>query len=209
MDKHVFIVRHGETEFNRLGIVQGSGVDASLNETGRLQTQAFYDHYHAHPFDLVLTSTLKRTQETMQPFIAAGLPWEQHATINEICWGKHEGQKSTPEMHKQYKEVTEAWEQGHLDARLEGAESAEDMRARLSEFVRHLNERPEANILVCSHGRAMRALMCLLREQPLQQMNTYKHANTGLYKAAYQQQRYTFLLENDLRHLEPIKTQRH
>jgi probable phosphoglycerate mutase len=204
MSKHVYIVRHGQTEYNRLGIVQGSGVDSSLNDIGKMQAQAFHEHYQAAGFDTVLTSTLKRTHETMSPFIEAGLPWEQFPEINEISWGMHEGQKSTPDMHVQYKEVTEAWEAGDFDARLEGAESAREMGDRLSRFVDMLNQRPEERILICSHGRSMRALMCILSGKSLREMNTFKHHNTGLYQAAYEQQQYTFLLENDIAHLEHL-----
>ncbi len=204
MSKTVYIVRHGETDYNRMGIVQGSGVDTSLNDTGRLQAQAFYQHYQQTGFEVVLTSTLRRTHETMSPFIEQGLPWEQYSEINEICWGEHEGKKSSPEMHLQYKEMIEAWEAGQLDAKLKGAESAADLQARLSAFVEALSRRPEERILVCSHGRAMRALMCLLRNQSLQLMNTYKHANTGLYKAAYEQDTYRFLLQNDTSHLSQL-----
>ncbi|MEQ8704989.1 MAG: histidine phosphatase family protein [Phaeodactylibacter sp.] len=204
MNKHVYIVRHGQTEFNRLGIVQGSGVDSSLNEVGKMQARAFYEHYRSVGFDAILTSTLRRTHETMAHFIKDELPWEQFAEINEISWGTHEGKTSTPDMHLQYKEVTEAWNAGDFDARLEGAESAREMGDRLSRFVDLLSQRPEERILVCSHGRAMRALMCLLSGKSLQEMNTFKHHNTGLYKAAYQEQQYTFLLENDIAHLEHL-----
>jgi broad specificity phosphatase PhoE len=204
MSKTVYIVRHGETEYNRLGIVQGAGVDASLNDTGRLQAQAFYQHYQQTGFELVITSTLRRTHETVAPFIDAGLPWEQFGEINEICWGKHEGQKSTPDMHAQYKAVVEAWESGNLQASLEGAEGAADLQERLGNFVQHLNQRPEERILICSHGRAMRALLCLLKEQHLRLMNNYKHDNTGLYKANYREATYHFLLENDTTHLSQL-----
>ena len=40
--KEIYIIRHGETELNRLGIVQGRGVDSDLNDTGRAQAEAFY-----------------------------------------------------------------------------------------------------------------------------------------------------------------------
>ncbi len=33
MDKELYIIRHGETELNRLGIVQGRGVNSDLNDT--------------------------------------------------------------------------------------------------------------------------------------------------------------------------------
>ncbi|MCY7358013.1 MAG: histidine phosphatase family protein, partial [Rudanella sp.] len=32
--KRIYIIRHGETDYNRRGVVQGSGVDADLNEMG-------------------------------------------------------------------------------------------------------------------------------------------------------------------------------
>ena len=59
MTKEIYIIRHGETDLNRQGIVQGSGVDPSLNNTGRQQAESFFRMYHQHPFELVITSTLR------------------------------------------------------------------------------------------------------------------------------------------------------
>jgi len=201
MEKHVYIVRHGETEYNRKGIIQGKGVDSSLNETGKLQAAAFYRHHQSADFQLVMTSTLKRTWETMKPFIDSGLPWERFSDINEIDWGIHEGKASSPEMHAEYKKITTAWSDGDYHAGVEGGETAAQMGERLSRFVEVLLKRPEDKILVCSHGRAMRALICLLKQQPLRVMNNYKHSNTGLYQMAHGQGNIHFLLENDLSHL--------
>jgi bisphosphoglycerate-dependent phosphoglycerate mutase len=39
--KDIYLIRHGETDYNRLGVVQGSGIDADLNDLGRRQAQAF------------------------------------------------------------------------------------------------------------------------------------------------------------------------
>lgn len=202
MKKEIYIIRHGETDYNRLGIVQGQGVDTSLNSLGRRQAMAFYEQYKHVGFEAVLTSRLRRTHETVQPFLENGLPWEQFADINEIAWGKHEGKKSTPEMMEQYREVTEEWQKGNFHACLEGAESAANLAARILRFVEHLRERPENTLLACSHGRAMRCLMCLLQEQPLQNMDNFHHSNTGLYQVQYQGDAFHFLLENDLSHLE-------
>lgn len=204
MEKHIYIIRHGQTDYNRLGIVQGQGVDTSLNDTGRMQALAFYEHYRQTPFEAVLTSALKRTHETVSPFLEQGLPWEQFPDLNEISWGRHEGQESTSKTHAQYKAVTNAWKAGDLEARLEDAESAAEMALRLSRFVEHLRQRPEQTLLVCSHGRAMRALMCLLQDEHLQYMDRYSHDNTGLYKAAYQNTRFHFLLQNDTAHLSQL-----
>lgn len=39
--KKIYIIRHGQTDFNLKGIVQGSGVDSSLNDFGVAQSRAF------------------------------------------------------------------------------------------------------------------------------------------------------------------------
>ena len=50
MDKTIYFIRHGQTELNRLNIVQGSGVDSELNDFGRHQARAFYDYYQDSEF---------------------------------------------------------------------------------------------------------------------------------------------------------------
>ncbi|MEM6376701.1 MAG: histidine phosphatase family protein [Bacteroidota bacterium] len=202
MHKNIYIVRHGQTDYNKLHIVQGSGVDSSLNETGRAQAMAFYNKYKAIDFDVVLTSKLVRTHQTMRHFIDDGLPWEQFGEINEMAWGIHEGKKSNPSMIAEYKAMTSAWQQGDYDARIVGGESALELSQRLNEFVNHLKTRSESNILVCSHGRAMRCLMTLLNQVELFRMDEFPHANTGLYLVNYQPDVFHFQLENDLSHLD-------
>ena len=82
MPKKIYLIRHGETDMNRNHIVQGSGVDSSLNATGLEQGRLFYEQYKHLPFELVITSKLKRTTETVQHFIKDGIPTERFAEIN-------------------------------------------------------------------------------------------------------------------------------
>jgi phosphoserine phosphatase len=202
MEKWIYVLRHGETDYNRLGIVQGQGVDTSLNELGRQQAQAFYEHYAAEPFELLLTSSLQRTHQTIAPFLERGLPWKQVPEINEISWGKHEGQRSTPEMRDEFLHTLGQWKLGNLHARFSNGESAADLAARLGAFVQQLPHYPAQKILVCSHGRAMRCLTCLLLGEPVERMEEFHHANTGLYLFHYREGRFELKLQNDTRHLE-------
>ena len=206
MDKTIFIVRHGETDLNKQGIVQGSGVDASLNDFGRRQAKAFFDFYQKEAFETVITSTLVRTHQTMEPFIETGLPWMQIPEINEISWGSHEGKSSTPEMRKEYRRMVDSWKKGDFSANLGGGESAQDLADRLQVFIDHLLQRPEQKLLVCSHGRAMRCLMCLLAGRPLQHMEQFHHHNTGLYKVHQAAGAFSLELYNDIRHLEGLES---
>ncbi|MEN0002706.1 MAG: histidine phosphatase family protein [Bacteroidota bacterium] len=203
--KKVYIIRHGETELNRQRIIQGSGVDASLNDTGRKQAQAFFEHYQSINFDVVITSKLTRTRETMAPFIETGLKWEQYAEINEMAWGIYEGQPGTPAMRQDYKDMLAAWKREEYDVRLEGGESALELSNRIKIFVEALKSREESTILICSHGRAMRCLICTLKEEPLYNMELYQHSNTGLWIANYDGEQFTLEVENDTQHLEGVE----
>jgi probable phosphoglycerate mutase len=201
--KTLYIIRHGETEMNRLGIIQGGSVDSSLNETGHQQAWAFYRKYQQVPFEKVITSTLKRTHQTVAPFVERGIKWEQVADINEMNWGSLEGKPSTPEVYAEFLNVVSKWQSGDLNAGFYDGESAMDLSQRLRKFIDSLHHRPENHLLVCTHGRAMRALMCLIKGQSLTSMEGFKHANTGLYKIQLQADgRFDFEMENDTTHLQ-------
>ncbi|HLS39123.1 MAG TPA: histidine phosphatase family protein, partial [Sphingobacterium bovisgrunnientis] len=61
MKKTFYFIRHGQTDLNLKGIVQGRGVNTSLNDSGRKQADAFFNAYKHIPFDKIYTSTLVRT----------------------------------------------------------------------------------------------------------------------------------------------------
>ena len=199
--KWIYLVRHGETDYNRLGRIQGSGIDAPLNETGRRQAKAFYDKYADTSFDYIYTSSLRRTLQTVEPFLEKSIPHHTTPLINEISWGIHEGRESDPDMKQTYREMVNAWGEGDLHMRLEGGESAHELRARLENFLEVLKKNDSKRILVCSHGRAIRCLMCLFRDEPMSHMEKYTHANTGLFLLRNERQAFTVLLENDTSHL--------
>ncbi|MDF1864341.1 MAG: histidine phosphatase family protein [Saprospiraceae bacterium] len=202
MKKRLFLVRHGQTDFNLKGIIQGGGVDSSINEKGREQAQAFFEKYKNEDFEAVLTSKLKRTHQTVAPFLDLNLHWEQHGEIDEMNWGIHEGKKPEPSDVEEYKTLMQSWANEDYHARLEGGESAFELGQRLSKFIQHIKLRKEKKLLICSHGRAMRGLLCLLDGQTLSKMQNYEHKNTGLYIVDYQLDKFEFKLINDRSHFE-------
>lgn len=198
----IYIIRHGETDYNKQHIIQGSGIDSDLNETGINQGLAFFEKYKSENFSTVLTSKLKRTHQTVEPFLKSAVIWEQHSTINEISWGIEEGKKPNPKSRNEYRKIRMAWESDDLNAKITGGESAHELGVRVAEFVEELKTRTEEKILVCCHGRTLRALICLMKGEPLQNMNNYKHQNTCLYKAIRKNNTFVFELENDVSHLD-------
>jgi len=199
MKKTIYFIRHGQTAYNKLRIIQGSGIDSELNEKGQRQADLFYKKYKDIPFEVVLTSTLKRTHQTVKSFIDKGIPWEQFSEIVEMHWGILEGKKGTPEMAKDYERVVKS---GNFDERIEGGESINEVAKRLTVFIEHLKTRSETNILVCVHGRVMRVLMCLLEGKEMTNMESYDHSNTGLYLVEYTNESFFLLKRNDTSHFD-------
>jgi broad specificity phosphatase PhoE len=204
--KKIYIIRHGQTDFNLKGIVQGSGVDSSLNETGMAQARAFFERYQNVPFDKVYTSLLKRTSESVKDFIAKGIPHQKLGGLNEISWGNKEGQVITPEEDAYYHWMLNQWQQGNTAERIEGGESPEDVVLRQREaiklFMAHVEEK---TILICMHGRAMRILLCELLNYPLKSMDIFEHQNLCLYQLDFTGSMFAIKKHNDVEHLKDLK----
>ncbi|WP_207431221.1 histidine phosphatase family protein [Sabulibacter ruber] len=184
--KKIYLVRHGQTDLNLQGIVQGSGVDSSLNETGFWQADKFFQAYQDVPFDKVYTSALQRSVQSVQGFLDLGIPHERHAGLNEICWGTREGTRITPEEDVYYYDMLRRWQEGETDVPIEGGESPQDVADRQKPVIDLILSRPEEKIiLICMHGRAMRVFLSQLLRYPLYQMDRFEHQNLCLYLLNY------------------------
>lgn len=200
--KTIYIIRHGETEYNKQGIIQGSGIDSDLNETGRKQAGQFYQAYHHIPFDQIYASELKRTQQSVAHFAQNGHKVEIIPEFNEINWGIFEGLKGTPDSHKVYLAMTEDWKAGLLDRSVDGGETPNELQRRQRKGLEKIMARTdEKQILICMHGRAMRSFLCLLTGTPLHQMDEYKHNNLCLYVVEGDGESFTIKEKNCSKHL--------
>ncbi len=203
--KELYIIRHGETELNRLGIVQGRGVNADLNDTGIAQAAAFFNKYNEVKFDKIYTSSLKRTHQTVKGFIDLGLPWEQLDGLDELAWGEWEGKPNTEEAREAFREVVRQWQLGNYDAKFEGGESPNDVGVRLSKAIEHIKKQEDEKcVLVCMHGRAMRLILCILLNKPFSDMEEFPHSNTTLYRLQFDGEKFTLLDSNNTSHLEQL-----
>lgn len=199
------MIRHGQTDYNLKGIVQGSGIDASLNDTGRAQAAAFFDAYKQVPFDKVYTSALKRSIESVRGFLEKEIPHDILPGLNEINWGYREGIEITPEEDAYYHRVIQAWQHGNTTLRIEGGESPQDVYDRQHEALSYIMEQEaEETILICMHGRAMRILLCQMLNYPLYCMDRFEHSNLGLYLLNHTGSMFSIELFNDVNHLTGV-----
>lgn len=177
----LYLIRHGETDYNLKGIIQGAGVDSELNEKGHAQARAFYKHYQHLNFDAVYCSRLQRTAQTLAPWKEAGYELTVTAALDEINWGVLEGKAATKELHERYKDMVGKWQAGELDLAIEEGESPLEVWQRAEPFFNQLIQSPPGKrILLCSHGRSSRIFLSRLLHQDGTQMHQFPHHNTGL-----------------------------
>ncbi len=187
--KHIYLIRHGETNYNHSKVIQGSGIDSDLNELGRAQARAFFDAYRHIRFDAIYTSKLKRTIQSVQPFIDMRIKHEAHTALNEISWGAKEGQPILPlEEDPFFAKMLAEWRNGNTHYSAFGGETPNQVAERQRPFLDKLFSAEyahEENVLICMHGRAMRVLLCQLLNFKLAEMDTFEHGNLCLYHLIY------------------------
>ena len=204
--KKIYLIRHGQTDYNLKGVVQGSGIDAPLNETGWKQAHAFYRHYREIPFRKVYTSVLQRSIQTVTPFLEDGLPHTRLEGLNEINWGVKEGKVANDEDHQYYKFIINSWKNGDTDLAIRGGESPRMVMERQKPALKAILDDEGDPVLVCMHGRAMRILLCLMMGHDLSRMDEFGHANLCLYvlNYDYSAQQFTLSRSNEQAHLQQL-----
>lgn len=199
--KTIYIIRHGETDYNKQGIIQGGGIDSSLNELGRRQAQQFYQAYHHIQFDRIYTSELKRTHQSVAPFLNAGYHHHILPELNEINWGVFEGLKGNAASKEVYKAMINDWSSGLLDRSVEDGESPNSVFKRQKIGLQKILSTDDQTILICMHGRALRIFLCLLTDTPLREMDQFHHQNLTLYQLEYNGQKFEIINANCSKHL--------
>jgi broad specificity phosphatase PhoE len=204
LDKIIYLIRHGETEFNKLGVVQGSGIDSDLNDTGQMQAKAFYEMYKNIGFQKIYISKLKRTYQTVENFLNKEIPHEELIELNEISWGDKEGKIPSDEENASYAALLETWNSGNTHIAAVGGESPQEVVLRQEKALEYILKQVHENlILIAMHGRAMRILLTQIMRVPLKQMDDFDHTNTCLYllKYSYEHNTFEILKSNDTSHL--------
>lgn len=184
METHLFLVRHGETDFNLQGIVQGRGVNTELNGTGQSQAKALAARFAANPIDVIYSSPLTRAHQTAQS-VAAACAIEHIATdsgLEEMSWGVFEGQSPSQELSKAFDEMKQRWHEGEHDFGVEGGETLTQVQARgVAAVQRIVDSEFGKRVLVVAHGRFLRILLAsLLKEYGIKRMEELSHTNTGV-----------------------------
>lgn len=203
---NLFIVRHGQTEYNRVGRMQGRGIDQPLNANGRQQAEATARYLKEFGIDLAVSSSLERSRETARiiadQFNVNMLSYKE---LDEIDFGVFEGEHSA-DIQDQLDAIHERWQQGEVNLAIEGGESPslalQRVRGRMTSVI---EEHTGKNILVVLHGRLIRILLSYWLGYGLQRMHEIKHSNGSLNHLTWNGKAFEIVCLNKTDHLsEPI-----
>lgn len=152
------LVRHGETDWNRDGRIQGQ-TDVPLNDRGREQARQLAEELEGSEFDAVYASDLVRARETAEIVAAwTGLPVVVDADLRELNFGAWEGM-TADEIRSRWPEAFDRWTTVGLE-RYDGGESHDELASRVLAAARRLAATHQGGqILLVAHGGPLRAIL--------------------------------------------------
>jgi 2,3-bisphosphoglycerate-dependent phosphoglycerate mutase len=169
MDNVLVLVRHGESEWNKLNLFTG-WKDPSLTEKGIAEAKAGGQRLKAEGlhFDIAFTSALTRAQRTLGLILGeigqTELTTIKDQALNERDYGELSGLNKDDARKKWGEDQVHIWRRSY-DIPPPGGESLKDTAARvLPYYETHIWPQVKAgrNVIVAAHGNSLRALIMRL-----------------------------------------------
>ena len=160
----IYVIRHGETDANKNGVLQGSS-NWPLNDSGIKLAILTGQKMKDIKFDICYSSPLDRALQTASIILKESknnTKIEIDERISEINMGNYEGKKFRPgENEVPIIKVLLFKLNAFFVGRFKGGESAADVCKRTQDFLLELSKKENEyqNVLVSTHGCAMRAML--------------------------------------------------
>ncbi|HZM75118.1 MAG TPA: histidine phosphatase family protein [Candidatus Limnocylindrales bacterium] len=155
MRGRILLWRHGNTDWNNAGRIQGQ-TDSLLNEHGRAQAAAAAERLAMLKPSLIISSDLSRCWDTVVPLAKlTGLTAEREPRLRERSFGSWEKLTIT-EVKQRFPESHARWAEGGPDPG-DGLEPLADLGKRVAEVIRQAHDRnPDGMSILVTHGGSVR-----------------------------------------------------
>ena len=165
----LYIVRHGKTEWNGNGRIQGWS-DIELTDEGRAAARKTAEALKDLHIDAIYASPLKRAYETA--CILRGkreMPVIKDERIKEVGFGVLEGEDVSKIRSGQHGQFTDFFDAPEKYQAPEGGESLEAVSERAGDFIREISEKHknDTRIMIVAHGAVNKAMMRYIRRSEL------------------------------------------
>lgn len=173
----LYVVRHGETDFNVQGRYAGS-TDVELNETGVTQARITAENLKQYSIDIIITSPLKRAMKTAE--IIKECIRKPIVVIDDFAErsvGVYEGLTRDEAMNK----YPDLWNQNVLrqfDCTLHEGESVKQVRNRVQKALCSIKDNYKGkNIVLVTHGYVSREIYGYFNEVTEEEFHKYALKN--------------------------------
>lgn len=200
----VLLARHGETEWNAVGRIQGQA-DPGLAESGRRQAEALARRLARAGLGGIVSSDLRRARETAEVVAtAAGLPVRLDPGFREQHLGEWEG-RTFQEVAALFPDLGRRFRSREPEFRPPGGESREELQARaVAALDRHAPAPGAPPLLVVAHGGVVQSLVYAILGLPLASPRRFRLPNAGLTVVEREKGTWTLSTLNDIAHLDGL-----
>ena len=202
MMKDIYIIRHGETEYNKMHRMQGRGIDASLNKEGRSQAEAICNFMKDKAITKIVTSSLKRAIETANPLSEElKIKLETFKDLDEMNFGVLEG-KPFKDVIEDLKYLQTQWSSGNLQIAPEAGENPIEVFDRAgSKIMNVIETSKDQQIIFMIHGRLIRILLSEFLGLGLKNMHEIEHQNGSINHLSWNGNQFEVVELNIITHL--------
>ncbi|MHB8171001.1 MAG: alpha-ribazole phosphatase [Thermincolia bacterium] len=197
----IFLVRHGETDWNNQMRYQGHS-DIPLSEKGLAQARALSTKLAGEEIHAFYASDLSRARETAEIVARPhGKTVITKPALRETKFGAWEGLKYT-EIKEKFPEVVEKWAMDPVATRIPDGESLQDVADRVMAGLEEiLKNHPDERVVVAAHGGTIRVILASLLGMDLKQYWRLRQDNTALNIVDFYEEKAIISLVNDTSHL--------
>ena len=174
----LYVVRHGETQFNVEKRYAGQ-TDVPLNERGIEQAKELAEKLAKESFDVIVTSPLQRARATAEQICVyhKDVPLMVMEEFREVCVGVYEGLTGA-EAQEKYPELWARKCTRQLDDAPTGGETTRQVDSRVAKGLAILKDKyPEKRVLLVCHGFVSRVINRQLRGLSFEEMHEFSLGN--------------------------------
>ena len=201
----IMLVRHGLTEWNNLGKMQGSS-DVQLSPDGLHQARLLAAHCPFHTADAIYSSPLSRAETTA---MILSNKFNVHVQLvpelRETCFGDWEG-KFLRDIAKDDPINFEKFFMQPEELKIPNAETFKQTQLRAMDAVQKIIDKHSAeknsHIIIVAHGAVNRTILCSFLDMPLNKMWSLAQFNTAVNILREDDGNWIVELVNSTAHLE-------
>lgn len=201
----IYIVRHGESIANTMGIYQGQTYDTALSPLGKKQARALGLKFQKITLERIIASPVKRTRQTAKfPADLKGLRVRTEPAVIETNHGKWEG-RSKEEIMKNWPDIYNRWFERPAAVVFPGGEAFVQTKRRILNWWKKAMKY-EGNTLLVTHDNIARILIAEILGLDLNSIWKFDLQPTAVTVVEVKDGKARIVCLNDIGHLNKLET---